>query len=88
MLLARLTQCLPSRLMAQVRAAVTGRSTPVSSNTSFSHPTPPPPRTGEAVALLPGKTGSGVMAPDLHFAGSVGRRESSIIWYRQLAVVD
>lgn len=79
LLLVRLMQCLPSRLMAPARAAVARRSTPVSSNTSSSHPTPPPPRTGEAVALLPGRASSRVTAPDLPFVGSVGRRESSIV---------
>lgn len=71
LLLARLMQCLPSRLTAQARAAAAGRSTPVLSSTSSSHPTPPPPRTGEVVALLPGRVGSGVMASDLPFASSV-----------------
>lgn len=74
-----LMQCLPCRLMAQVRAAVTGRSTPVSSSTSSSHPTPPPPRTGEAAVLLPGGVGSRVTAPDWPFAVTVGRRETSTI---------
>lgn len=50
LLLARLMQYLPSRLTAQVRAAVAGRSTPVLSSTSSSRHTPPPPRTGETVS--------------------------------------
>lgn len=73
-----LMRCLSSRLMAQLRAAVTGRSTPVSSSTSSSRPTLPPPRTGEAAVLLPGRVGSGVTAPGLPFAVSVCGKEGDL----------